>query len=630
MNKDQTIGMLLIALLFVGYIIYTQPSKEQLETARRVQDSLALVEQQNLQKQIQNEVLLKQQETLANENPDLFEEIVSNRLQSEYGRFAESASGDREFITLENDLIELKISNQGGYIYSATLKEYRTHDSLPLVLFTGDSTIFNFTFTTTDRLAINTQDMFFVNESGSSSLSADQSAKSLSMRLYAGENEYIEYLYTIHPNEYMIDFNINFVQMGDVIPRNLRYLTLNWACYIPGQEKGWKFENQYTGIYFRPSEQTPEYLSERSDYKSENISTNAQWISYKQQFFSTILIAKDNFNSAFMEQKVQTENGKHLKYMNSEIGLPYQGGGNESILMSMYFGPNHYKTLKEYDLYFEKLIPLGWGIFGWINKYAVILLFDFLGSFFTNYGLVILLLTIILKMVLFPFTYRSYMSTAKMRVMKPQIDEATKNIPKEDTMVRQQKTMEIYRKAGVSPMGGCLPMLLQMPILIAMFQFFPASIELRQKSFLWANDLSSYDAIFSWTTNIPILSSIYGNHVSLFTLLMTISTVIYTRMNQSQMGDVNSQMPGMKTMMYIFPVMMLFWFNNYASGLSYYYLLANLITFGQMFLIKRFVDEEQILKQLEANKKKPTKKSSFQERLEKMAKEKGYQAPKKK
>ncbi len=497
MNKDQTIGMLLIALLFVGYIIYTQPSKEELEAARRERDSLALVEQLAIQQQAQNALLQEEQARLAQENPELHQDILSNKLESEYGRFANAAQGDEEFITLENQLLELKIATKGGYIYSARLKDYQTHDSLPLVLFNGDSTLFGFTFSTTDRLAINTQDMFFKPDRMEKIIRAESNEQSLSMRLYAGDNQYIEYQYTLQPDNYLIDFNIEFVNMGEVIPRNVRYLTLNWAYYVPGQEKGWKFENQYTGIYYRPFEQEPEYLSERSDYESENLTTSASWIAYKQQFFSTILVAKEGFNGAYMEHTAQAENSKYLKYMRSEIGLPYNGTGNESIAMNFYFGPNHYNTLNDYDQKFEKLIPLGWGIFGWINRYAVILLFDFLGSFISNYGLVILLLTVVLKLVLFPFTYRSYLSTAKMRVLKPQIDEATKNIGKDDPMAKQQKTMEIYRKAGVSPLGGCLPMLLQMPILIAMFQFFPASIELRQKSFLWATDLSSYDAIVS-------------------------------------------------------------------------------------------------------------------------------------
>lgn len=625
MNRDQTIGMVLIGIIFVGYILYTQPSKEEIEAARERRDSLARVEMLEQQKLIEQQAVSQIVEA---SDSLLGDSLKQANLNNQYGKFAASAQGEEKYYIIENDLVELKIAAKGGYVYSARLKEFQTHDSLPLVLFDGDSTLFGFSFTTTDRLVINTQEMFFEPSASDDKIVVTDQEKSLSMKLKAGENQYVEYLYTLKPGDYMIDFSINFVNMGDIIPGNVRYFDLIWSAYIPSQEKGWSFENDYTCIYYKATDDDVEYLTERSDFEEENLSTDAKWIAFKQQFFSSVLIADQAFQGASMKQTKLQDKGDYLKFMSSEIGLPYTGTGNEKIAMKFYFGPNHYNTLDQYDLKLEQMIPLGWGIFGWINRFAVIPLFNFLGSFIVNYGIVILLLTIIIKLALFPFTYRSYLSTAKMRVLRPQIDELTKDIPKENAMERQQKSMEIYRKAGVNPMGGCLPMLLQMPILIAMFRFFPASIELRQKPFLWANDLSSYDAIVSWSAEIPFLSSIYGNHISLFTLLMTISTIIYTRMNQNQMGDANSQVPGMKTIMYLFPVMMLFWFNNYASGLSYYYLLANLITFGQMYIMKRFVDEDDILAKLEANKKKPVKKSSFQERLEKMAKERGVQLPK--
>ena len=296
--------------------------------------------------------------------------------------------------------------------------------------------------------------------------------------------------------------------------------------------------------------------------------------------------------------------------------------------MEFYFGPNKFKILKKYDLDLERQIPLGWSFFlmAWINRYAVLPVFNFLEGFGWNYGIIILVLTILLKIVLFPIAYKSYSSSAKMRVLKPEIEEISKKYPKkEDAMKKQQATMNLYKQAGVNPMAGCIPMLLQFPILIAMFRFFPSAIELRQQSFLWAHDLSSYDSILDLPFNIPF----YGNHVSLFTLLMTISTLIYTKMNQDMMGSGQQQLPGMKTMMYLMPVMFLGIFNNYASGLSYYYFLANIITFGQMFLIRRTIDEKKIRKQIEINKKKPKKKSNWQKRLEDAAKQRGYNPSKK-
>ncbi|MCF8371950.1 MAG: membrane protein insertase YidC [Bacteroidales bacterium] len=633
MKKDQIIGFVLIAIILVAYSLYMKPSEKEIQEAKRKQDSISLVREQT-----ERERMLEQ-ERQKSESPvnadqlvpeDESQDLKDERVKSKFGKFASAATGELGFTYLENDLLRLKISNKGGRVYSAQLKKYQTYDSLPLILFDGDSTVFGFDFFTRDNLAISTNNLFFASQSDDSIIVAENGSKSLSMRLFANDHSYIEYLYTITPGSYMVDFDIRMVGMGEIMARNQNFLDLKWQLYVPGQEKGKKFEDQYTGIYFKHFEDEVDYLSETSDEDSESIPTKVKWISYKQQFFSTVLIAENFFLNADLNQNKVQDNPKYLKFYQSAIGLPYGNSANENINMQFYFGPNHYTSLNKFDLDLENMIPLGWGIFGWVNRFAVIPVFNFLGSFISNYGLIILILTILIKLVLLPLTYKSYMSSAKMRVLKPQVEELTKNIPKDKAMEKQQKTMELYKKAGVNPMGGCLPMALQMPILIAMFRFFPASIELRQQSFLWATDLSSYDSIFSWTTHIPLLSDYYGNHISLFTLLMTISTIFYTRLNQNQMGDMNSQMPGMKTMMYFFPVMMLFWFNSYASGLSYYYLLANLITFGQMYLIKRFVDEKALIKQMEANKKKPVKKSNFQARLEKMQKERGKALPGKK
>ncbi len=343
-----------------------------------------------------------------------------------------------------------------------------------------------------------------------------------------------------------------------------------------------------------------------------------KWVGYKSQFFSSVFIANNTFSGASVKMEMEkNENSPYLLYNDSDISIPLDFTKNETVGFQFFFGPNHFYTLNSYDsdLDLTKLIRLGWGILGWINRYAVIPIFNYLEKGISNYGLIILILTIIIKLVLFPFTYKSYISTAKMKVLKPQIDEINERIPKEKAAERQQATMGLYKKAGVNPMGGCLPMLLQMPILIAMFRFFPASIELRQESFLWATDLSSYDSI----VNLPFTIPLYGAHVSLFTLLMAATNIIYTRMNSSMQSS--NQMPGMKGMMYMMPVMFLFIFNNYASGLSYYYFISTLITIGQTFLIRQFVDDKKILAQLNANQKKPVKKSKFAQRLEEMAKQ---------
>jgi YidC/Oxa1 family membrane protein insertase len=378
----------------------------------------------------------------------------------------------------------------------------------------------------------------------------------------------------------------------------------------------------YTGIQYQYSaDKEVDYLSFTSD-DEEKINARLNWVAFKQQFFSAIIIAKDGFEKPTNLVSEKNEKSKYIKDLSAQFELPYLHKTNEQLNFQFYFGPNHYKTLKAYNSGFEELIPLGWGIFGWVNQYIIINIFDFLSKYMSNYGLIILLLTIIIKLALSPFTYKAYLSQAKMKVLKPEIDKITEKHKKKDPMKSQQETMALYRKAGVNPMGGCLPMLFQFPILIAMFRFFPASIELRQKSFLWADDLSSYDSIMSLPWDIPF----YGDHVSLFTLLMTVSTIMYTRMNSQSMGG---QMEQMKWIMYLMPIMFLGFFNNYAAALSYYYFLANIFTFSQQYFMKRFIDEDALLAQLEANKKKPEKpKSKFQKKLENMQRKQEQQMKK--
>jgi YidC/Oxa1 family membrane protein insertase len=396
-------------------------------------------------------------------------------------------------------------------------------------------------------------------------------------------------------------------------------MVFDWKINVPQQEKNSSFESTNTTVYYKYEGDEINYLSETKDSK-EDLKTKVKWIAFKQQFFSSVLVADDPFLNASIETKHFTDTTTHLlKELNADITIPYVAKSDESKSFHFYFGPNHYNTLKKQGIEdLEKIIPLGWGIFGWINRFVVIPVFNFLHGFIGNFGIIILILTILIKLVLFPLTYKSYMATAKMRVLKPQVDEIQAKIPKEKTLERQQASMALYKKAGVNPMGGCLPMLLQMPILFAMFRFFPSSFELRQQPFLWATDLSSYDSIWNFGVNIPM----FGDHLSLFCLLMTVSTIIYTY-QQNQLNPTNTAMPSMKVISYLMPVMFLFIFNNYSSGLSYYYFLANIFTFAQMYFIRRFVNEEKLLSQINENKKKPVKKSKFQERLEEMARQRG-------
>jgi YidC/Oxa1 family membrane protein insertase len=417
--------------------------------------------------------------------------------------------------------------------------------------------------------------------------------------------------------------------MKDIGTRSPDVLDMKWAMYARQQEQLRKNEMQYVNLYYKPYLDKVESFVSRSKKNEQevNFSTKLDWIAFKDQFFSSVMIPDDGFKNAYIKMINLPENDKFLRHFSAEIGLPFKRQDSESIAMRIYYGPNKFKLLNKYkELELQNLVTLGSNIVRWINRFVIIPIFDWLSKFIGNYGLIILLLTIIIKVGLLPLTYRSFLSQAKMRVLKPQIDELTLKYPQGKEMEKQQATMALYKKAGVSPMGGCLPMLLQFPILYAMFRFFPTSIELRQQSFLWATDLSTFDSIFSWQATIPILSNVYGNHISLFTLLMTISTLISMKMGEGQTAS-SQQMPGMKSMMYIMPVMFMFILNNFSAGLTYYYFLANVITIGQNYLFKQFIDEEALLKQMESRKVKPEKKSRFQQRLEEMARQQGYKKP---
>ena len=490
-----------------------------------------------------------------------------------------------------------------------------------MLLFDGEENKFSLDFFAKNN-RVSTQELYFQPSSEGFTVSGEDK-KSLSMRLPAGPEQYIEYVYTITGGSYLVDLDINFVGMQNVIERNATTLDLHWRNDLPHQEKSLQNERDNSTIYYRFSDDEVDYISERSDDKEE-IKTDLQWVAFKQQFFSSVLINKDHWEGqSDLETSRDEESTTVVKTMDAKLTVPYGHREVEQVALQFYYGPNQYNSLKNLDLGLENMVPLGWGIFGWVNRFAVIPMFNLLKDTGLGYGIIILILTLVIKMVLMPFTYKAYMSTAKMRVLKPEIEEINAKFEgKDDPMAKQQATMALYSKAGVNPLGGCLPMLFQMPILIALFRFFPASIELRQQSFLWADDLSSYDSIYDLPFEIPF----YGDHVSLFTLLMTISTIIYTRSNMSMQAG-NPQMEQMKWMMYLMPVMMLGWFNNYASGLSYYYFLANMVTFGQNFAFRKLVDDDAIHKKLQENKKKPKKQSGFQKRLEDMAKQRGYQPP---
>lgn len=615
MDKRSITGLVLIFLILIGFSYLNKPSQEQVEAAKRRSDSLALVQAEQ-----EKEIMERQALELQNEKQIVNESGSDQNLES--SSFASALKGRNRFITLENDLIRLKISTRGGAIYSAEVKDYQRFDQEPLVLFGDDKNVFGLQFWGNNN-NVETHKLHFTPDRADSIIIADgSSSQSLTMRLAAGESSYIDYVYTIHPGSHIIDFDVRFTNMGSIFPANVNAVDMIWDMYSPQLEKNADKESEYTNIAYRLSAGDFDELNPRNDEDTEDVPNRIKWIGYKQQFFSTFLISEENFLNARLST-TKLLDGENIKRLTSRIAIPIDNANQEEHSMSMYFGPNHFNTLKSYEHGFEDVVPLGSWIIRWINRYVIIFLFDLLDNKIASYGLIILLLTIIIKVVLFPLTYKSYLSQAKMRVLKPRIDVISAKYPKkEDAMKKQQATMDLYKKAGVSPMGGCLPMLIQFPFLIAMFRFFPASFELRQESFLWAEDLSTYDSILNLPFDIPF----YGAHVSLFTILMAVTMFFSSRMTSGQMADSNAQMPGMKFMMlYMMPVMMLFLFNKFPAGLSYYYFLSNVITLGQTLLIRRTVDDEALLKKLNENAKKPQKKSKFQERLETMAKQQQVQ-----
>ncbi len=614
MDRNTVIGLVIIFLILIGFSYLNRPSQEQVEMAKRRSDSLALVRAEHERERLEAQTITAAQEQVRQQDSQ-----VSLEQEQRLGSLAGAMRGEQEFITLENDLIRLKISTLGGHVYSAELKGYTTYTKEPLVLYADDSNVFGLQFWAHNN-NVETHKLFFTPDRTEKVITAlpGSSPQVLKMRLSAGDASYIDYVYTIHPESYMIDFSIQFSNMHRVVSGMPSSIDLVWDVTVPQLEKGMDNENNYTTIAYRLSNGDYEELNARSDKGAEDVSTRISWIGYKQQFFSTFLVSNENFLNAKLESTKIAE-GNLVKNFSSRIAIPFENGENESHDMKIYFGPNHFNTLKAYEYGFENVVPLGGWIIKWINRYVIIFLFDLLDNRIASYGLIILLLTIIIKVVLFPLTYKSYLSQAKMRVLKPQVDEINAKYPKkEEAMKKQQAVMGLYKKVGVSPLGGCLPMLIQFPFLIAMFRFFPASFELRQQSFLWAEDLSTYDSILDLPFEIPF----YGDHVSLFTLLMAGALFFTSKMSAGQMADTNAQMPGMKFMMlYMMPVMLLFFFNGYSSGLSYYYFLSNVITLGQTLLIRRTIDEEALLKKLTENAKKPQTKSKFQTKLEQMAKQ---------
>lgn len=620
MDRNSLIGLGLIASILGIWLWLSGPSKEQIARNKFVRDSIATVEKEQELKQIQETVAQqKVADTLKPQIATTLSDSAKTALTQEYYKdFTVAASGKEEVFTIENNQIKATILNRGAQIIKVELKNYaRSGQKAPLILFDRDSTNFSLKLNTYDRSRIFSTDSFYFK-------SVTQSADKISLRLETSKpGSYIEYNYKIQPDKHLVDCDIKFVGMQNIITQTEDQLQLNWGMAYPSQEKYIIKEKEVATIYYKQTINSPDYIN---PFKDEELSINEadiKWVSFKQQYFNSTIIADKHFAKAGSFIKLgQRENSPTIvKSVYAELGIPYNHGASETFSFKYYFGPNDYKTLTAVNEDLEQIIPTGWSVFSYINKWLVIPLFDGLSNM--NMGIVILILTLIIKIILLPIAYKTYLSGARMRVLKPELDALNAKMgDKPDPMKKQQEQMALYRKAGVNPLSGCIPLLLQFPILIALFAFIPAAIELRQKGFLWADDLSTYDSI--WTFGqVPFINWAYGDHVSLFALLMFVSTIIYTYMNQNLMPQQNNQMPGMKFMMYFMPVIFLAVMNKYAAGLSWYYFLANMITFLQNYLMKMIISDESIRAKIEANMKKPAKSggSTFQKRLEEMARQ---------
>lgn len=631
MDKNTILGFVLIAAILIGFSVLNRPNEEEIARQKAYSDSITRVQlaQQEIEKQAQTLQSISTENIIESKDSASTEKFLNA-----HGDFKSSVFGEEQLFVLENELVKITLSNKGGKVIEAELKNYSSQDSLPVKLFNQEEADFSFTMALRNNHIVNTSALYF---QPTSTITKDEAGnQQITLRLLSDADAYFDFTYTLPANDYMLDFVVSSKDINNIMPLGTNYMIVNWDSKIRQQEKGRQFEERYSTLNYKYVSDNMEKLSETKD-DSKKISNKLKWIAFKDQYFSSILIADKDFSNSSLTSKVEPKESKYVKSYAAEMTVDFNPNGKEDLAFKFYFGPNKYKTLAAYDkgvptdqkLKLRDLIPLGWGIFGWVNRFAIIPMFNMFSSFIGNFGIIILLMTVVIKLVLFPLTYKSYVSSAKMRVLKPEIDEINSRIPAEKAAERQKATMELYQKVGVSPFSGCLPTLLQMPILFAMFMFFPSSIELRGESFLWAKDLSSYDAIVSWDTYIPLITPYFGNHISLFTLLMTITTLLSTKLNMANTATPDQPGAGMmKWMMYLMPIMFMFMFNSYASGLSYYYFISTLISVGQTYVIRATVDEKKLLAQLHAkraansSKKQPAKKKSgFMDRLEKMQKE---------
>ena len=599
MNKNSIIGLVLIGLIMFGFSWHQSKQYEKQAAEQAKLDSIAYV--QKLQQIAIDSV--KRAEGIANN------EVVPVNVVPTYKDTSLNSAGvgQGEIYTIANDKVELKFTTKGAQLYSVKINDYMTYDSTALYLIKEGGSDFGVGVYVGEQ--INTKNFNFKV--------AECTDSSIVMQLPFSSGGYIQQKYWLTEGSYMMQNELSFVEMNTVIPRNVSNIDIDWSVIIPRLEKGYKNEKQYSKLdYYFMGDKKPEEIAKGKN-ESDKVVNRFKWFAFHQQFFSAIMTAENEFSSADFDVRYFDENdpSRNLMACSAKLRSEFAANSDNVVLpFTYYLGPNDYTTLKSYDLSYEKTIPLGGWMVNWFSRFVIIPCFDLLGRFITNYGLVILIMTLLIKLLLSPLTIKSYKSTAKMQVMKPEIDKINEKYPdQKDAMKKQQATMDLYRKAGISPMGGCLPMLLQMPILFAMFRFFPASIELRQQKFLWADDLSSYDSIWDFGVNVPLL----GDHLSLFALLMAATMFVYSKMTSSQMSN-DPNMGAMKFMsVWFMPIMMFFICNNLSAALSYYYLLSNIVTMAMTWYIRKFVvTEAKVRDEMKKRASQPVKKSKWQQRLE--------------
>lgn len=611
MDKNTITGFILIALVLIGFSWFSQPGEAELRQ-RRIQDSIAVVEQQKAEareKEKEAQALLKEVEAAMDTN----------------SLFHNSRMGESRKVVLQNELVKLTFNTRGGCVEEAELKEYKSREGGNVILFTDKDAAMKLMWPGKSE-NITSSDFFFEP--------VDASDSAVTMRLNAANGGSIDLKYKLRPHSYMVDFIVTANGMSNFFAPSLKTLDIEWTDRARQQEKGFDFENRYSSLTYKVKNEGSDNLSETSE-KQEDIAAPLDWIAFKNQFFSCVFIAHQDFTQASLASTPQNQASGYLKYYEATMQTFFDPSGKTPTQMQLYFGPNNYHLLqqtnelslsdKELDL--EDLVYLGWPLFKWINRWFILYLFDWLSSWGLSMGIVLLLLTLLIKLLVYPTTKKSYLSSAKMRVLKPKMDVISAKYPKpEDAMKKQQEMMQLYSQYGVSPMGGCLPMLIQMPIWIALFNFVPNAIELRGQSFLWADDLSAYDDVINWGTNLWLI----GDHLSIFCLLFCLTNIVNTwismrQQQNSMVGEQAQQMKMMQYMMYIMPVMFFFMFNNYSSGLNYYYFLSGLSSILIMWYLRKTTDDAKLLAKLEANyeanKNNPKKMSGMAARLEAMQKQ---------